>query len=159
MHKANNYIFKRKVTELWEHFPRFSNGKRALCNKKVFFKPQLPIDAKEENVRNGLTWVLSLFPCLGSRIPEHFEILEDSRAWPSSVSTGHIIPKWKLCNCRGFASFPKQTHNMQKDCISHYQSKQWYDRVALKEIEMRTYPENRLPCFPEQGCPVLGQIL
>jgi len=55
MHKANNYIFKRKVTKLWEHFPRFSNGKIALCNKKVFFKPQLPIDAKEENVRNGLT--------------------------------------------------------------------------------------------------------
>ncbi|CAN5969235.1 unnamed protein product, partial [Sphagnum jensenii] len=25
---------KRKVTKLWEHFPRFSNSKRALCNRK-----------------------------------------------------------------------------------------------------------------------------
>jgi hypothetical protein len=24
--------------------------------------------------------------------PEHSEILEDSRAWPSGVSAGHIIP-------------------------------------------------------------------
>jgi hypothetical protein len=71
---------KRKVTKLWEHFPRFSNSKRALCNRKVFFRPRLPIDAKEENVCNGLAWVLSLFPCLGSQIPEHSEILEDSRA-------------------------------------------------------------------------------
>jgi len=52
---------KRKVTKLWEHFPRFNNSKRALCNKKVLFRPRLPIDAKEENVRNGLAWVLSLF--------------------------------------------------------------------------------------------------
>ncbi len=59
---------KRKVTKLWEHFPRFSNSKRALCNRKVLFRPRLPIDAKEENVCNGLAWVLSLFPCLGSWI-------------------------------------------------------------------------------------------
>jgi hypothetical protein len=65
---------KRKVTKLWEHSPRFSNSKRALCNRKVFFRPRLPIDAKEENVCNGLAWVLSLFPCLGSQIPEHSEI-------------------------------------------------------------------------------------
>jgi 5'(3')-deoxyribonucleotidase len=45
---------KRKVTKLWEHFPRFSNRKRALCNRKVLFRPQLLIDAKEENVYNGL---------------------------------------------------------------------------------------------------------
>jgi len=134
---------KRKVTKLWEHFPRFSDSKRALCNRKVFFRPRLPIDAKEENVRNGLAWVLSLFPCLGSQIPEHSEILEDYRAWPSGVSAGHIIPQWELCNYRGFASFPKQTHNMQKDCTSHYQSKQWYDKVAFKEIEMRSYLETQ----------------
>lgn len=71
---------KRKVTKLWEHFPRFSNSKRALCNRKVLFRPRLPIDAKEENVYNGLAWVLSLFPCLGSRIPKHSEILENSKA-------------------------------------------------------------------------------
>jgi hypothetical protein len=45
---------KRKVTKMWEHFPRFNNSKRALCNRKVFFRPRLPIDAKEENVCNGL---------------------------------------------------------------------------------------------------------
>jgi hypothetical protein len=28
----------------------------------VLFKPRLPIDAKEENVRNGLVEILSLFP-------------------------------------------------------------------------------------------------
>jgi hypothetical protein len=65
---------KRKVTKLWEDFPRFSNSKRALCNRKVFFRLRLPIDAKEENVYNGLAWVLSLFLCLGSRIPEQSEI-------------------------------------------------------------------------------------
>jgi hypothetical protein len=53
---------KRKVTKLWEHFLRFSNSKRALCNRKVFFRLRLPIDAKKENVCNGLAWMLSLFP-------------------------------------------------------------------------------------------------
>jgi hypothetical protein len=43
---------KKKVTKLWEHFPRFNNSKRSLCNRMVFFRPRLPIDAKEENVCN-----------------------------------------------------------------------------------------------------------
>jgi len=56
---------KRKVTKLWEHFPRFNNSKRTLSNRKVFFRPRLPIDAKEEDVRNGLAWMLSLFSLFG----------------------------------------------------------------------------------------------
>jgi hypothetical protein len=101
---------KRKVTKLWEHFPRFSNSKRALCNRKVFFRPWLPIDAKEENVCNGLARVLSLFPCLGSRIPNTLRFMKTP--WHKTAPTCSSLAKpWAqvmldcaylilLCSCK-----------------------------------------------------------